>query len=154
MVIWSKFHDFRSIYHNFERKSNASLTCNAAHFALTKWTEQEMVVPEGAPRYWWKRILPPLEFGSMHAILFQMALIPLSMSRYSISALSGSIMNRFVPLNRAVRIHIHLGYVMVCIVFLAVITVKMDQVFCIVLFLSPDAFPPVSPAIVSPPFRA
>lgn len=93
----------------------------AAHFALTKFTEQENKVPAGAPRYWWKRLAPPLEFGSMHAILFQMALIPLTMARYSISALSGSILDHFLPLNRAVRIHIHLGYTMVGIVFCAVI---------------------------------
>ncbi|CAB9516820.1 oxidase homolog protein [Seminavis robusta] len=91
------------------------------HFALTKFQEQEDTVPEGAPRYWWKRLVPPLEFGSMHAILFQMALIPLTMSRYSISALSGSFVNRFIPLNRSVRIHIHLGYTMVGIVFLATV---------------------------------
>ena len=50
-----------------------------------------------------------------------MALIPLTMSRYSIAALSQSILNRFVPLNRALRIHIHLGYTMVGIVFWATI---------------------------------
>lgn len=50
-----------------------------------------------------------------------MALIPLTMSRFSIAALSESIINRFVPMNRAVRIHIHLGYTMVTIVFLATV---------------------------------
>ena len=49
----------------------------------------------------------------MHAILFQMALLPLTMSRYSIAALSETVLNDFVPLNRAVRMHVHLGYVMV-----------------------------------------
>lgn len=33
------------------------------HFALIKWEEQKETVPEDAPRYWWKRIAPPLEFG-------------------------------------------------------------------------------------------
>jgi hypothetical protein len=47
-----------------------------------------------------------------------MALIPLTMSRFSIAALSESVLDRFVPLNRALRIHIHLGYTMVLIVFL------------------------------------
>jgi len=55
----------------------------------------------------------------MHAILFQMALIPLTMCRTSIAKLSGSGLNRFIPLNRAVRIHIWLGYVMISIVCLA-----------------------------------
>lgn len=48
------------------------------HFFLIKWQEQENTVPEEANRYWWKRIAPALEFGTMHAILFQMALIPLT----------------------------------------------------------------------------
>lgn len=39
-----------------------------------------------------------------------MALIPLTMSRSSIAALSDSVLDRFVPLNRALRSHIHLGY--------------------------------------------
>jgi ferredoxin-NADP reductase len=47
-----------------------------------------------------------------------MALIPLTMSRFSISALSESVLDRFVPLNRALRMHIHLGYTMVGIVLL------------------------------------
>ena len=106
---------------------------------MIKWQEQEQKVPEGAPYFWLKRIAPPLEFGSMHAILFQMALIPMTMSRFSIAALSESILNRFVPLNRAVRIHIHLGYTMVLIIFLAtvffffffgIVCADGDQAFC------------------------
>ena len=83
------------------------------HFGLIKWDEQRATVPDGAPNYWWKRIAPPLEFGSMHAILFQMALLPLTMSRFSIAALSDSLVDRFIPMNRMLRIHIHLGYTMV-----------------------------------------
>ena len=43
------------------------------------------------------------------------------MARFSIAALSESVVDRFVPLNRSVRIHIHLGYTMVLIVFLATV---------------------------------
>jgi len=78
-------------------------------------------VPENAPSYWWKRIVPPLEFGAMHAILFQMALIPLTMSRFSIATLSGSVLDRFIPMNRMLRMHIHLGYTMVIVVFFATV---------------------------------
>ena len=78
-------------------------------------------MPEGANRYWLKRIVPSLEFGSMHAILLQMALIPLTMCRFSIAALSESILNRFLPLNRSLRMHIHLGYTMITIIFLATV---------------------------------
>ena len=57
----------------------------------------------------------------MHAILFQMALIPLTMSRFSIASLNESFVHRLIPLNRALRMHIHLGYTMISIVFLATI---------------------------------
>lgn len=109
------------------------------HFALIKFQEQEGKVPEEAPRYWAKRIVPPLEFGSMHAILFQMALIPFTMSRYTIASLSTSKLNKYLPLNKALRIHIHLGYTMVSIVFLATIVFftffgllcsEGDEAFC------------------------
>jgi hypothetical protein len=33
------------------------------HFGLIKWEQQKESVPEGAPRYWWKRVAPSLEFG-------------------------------------------------------------------------------------------
>jgi predicted ferric reductase len=55
----------------------------------------------------------------MHAILFQMALIPITMSRFSIAALGDTFLNRIVPLNRSLGMHIHLGYTMVLIIFIA-----------------------------------
>eukprot|EP00536_Pseudo-nitzschia_multiseries_P001387 jgi/Psemu1/181111/e_gw1.18.42.1 len=91
------------------------------HFALIKFEEQAGKVPEGANRYWLKRLVPPIEFGSMHAILFQMALIPITMCRFSIAALAESVVNKVIPLNRALAMHIHLGYTMIVIVFLATI---------------------------------
>ena len=53
------------------------------HFGLIKFHVQYGKVPEGANRYWWKVFASSLEFGSMHAILFQAALIPLTMARAS-----------------------------------------------------------------------
>lgn len=56
----------------------------------------------------------------MHAILFQMALLPLTMVRFSITSLSEStFINQMVPLNRMLRMHIHLGYIMIGMVFFA-----------------------------------
>ncbi|CAJ1964502.1 unnamed protein product [Cylindrotheca closterium] len=92
-----------------------------AHFALRKLDAQLANVPEAANRYWWKIVAPPLEFGSMHAILFQMALLPLTMARFSIASLCDSSLNSILPLNRTLRMHIHLGYTMIFIVFWAVI---------------------------------
>jgi len=91
------------------------------HFALIKFEQQADKVPEDAHRYWLKRLIPPIEFGSMHAILFQMALIPITMCRCSISALAESTVNKVIPLNRALAMHIRLGYTMIIIVFFATI---------------------------------
>jgi predicted ferric reductase len=92
-----------------------------SHFAIRKLDQQLNAVPETANRYWWKILTPSIEFGSMHAILFQMSLIPLTMARYTISSLCDSFINNILPLNRSLRMHIHLGYTMIIIVFLAVV---------------------------------
>jgi Ferric reductase like transmembrane component len=92
-----------------------------AHFAMIKFQQQKENVPETANQYMLKRIIPTIEFGSMHAILFQMSLIPLTMCRYSIASLSDSVLQTIVPLNRTLRMHIHLGYVMISIVFFATV---------------------------------
>lgn len=92
-----------------------------AHFFFIKFDQKTADVPRDAPFYWWKVIVPPLEFGSMHAILFQMALIPLTMCRYSIASLSESAINKFIPLNRMFHLHIHLGYTICIILILATV---------------------------------
>lgn len=105
------------------------------HFFYIKFKAQEAGVPthypEGFPnaafrgepmnRYWWKRLTPPLEFGAMHAILFQMALLPLTMCRYSLMALSTTSVRKYIPLNLAQKAHNHLGYVMCGFVFASTI---------------------------------
>jgi predicted ferric reductase len=75
----------------------------------------------------------------MHAILFQMALLPITMCRYSIAALSESFIDKIVPLNRTLKMHIHLGYTLIIIVCLAtafffaffgLLCADGDQQFC------------------------
>jgi predicted ferric reductase len=90
-----------------------------AHFAHDKFRLKEARVPEGANRYWWKRGLPSLEFGSMHALLFQMALLPFTMCRFSVTQLALTPLRYYIPFNRITAMHIHIGYVLVGIVFLA-----------------------------------
>ena len=77
------------------------------------------MVPTGANRFWWKRVVPPLEFGAMHAISFQMSLLPLTMCRNGLSRLSISKLRKILPFNRVTAMHIHLGYTMVFIVFIS-----------------------------------
>mmetsp|Transcript_12619 Transcript_12619/g.30552 ORF Transcript_12619/g.30552 Transcript_12619/m.30552 type:complete len:911 (-) Transcript_12619:238-2970(-) len=92
-----------------------------SHFAMIKFDQQMDAVPDTANKYWLKRLVPTIEFGSMHAILFQMALLPLTMCRYSIAAMSDSFLNAIVPLNRTLGMHIHLGIVMIAIVFFSTV---------------------------------
>jgi hypothetical protein len=75
----------------------------------------------------------------MHAILFQMTLLPLTMSRFSIASLTESIVDKIVPLNRTLQMHIHLGYTFITIVILAsvfffaffgLLCVEGDESFC------------------------
>ena len=75
----------------------------------------------GVHRYWWKVLTPSFEFGVMHVVLFQMALLPLSMSRFSIAVLSDSWVGKIFPFDRVVDMHIYLGYLMVVLVSLATI---------------------------------
>lgn len=82
------------------------------HFAYFKFKEQEAKVPETANMYWWKRLVPALEFGAMHAILLQMALLPLTMARHSILQLSETWLCKVIPFQRMTAMHIHLGYTM------------------------------------------
>jgi hypothetical protein len=101
------------------------------HYGLIKWAALDGEVPEGVPNYWLKRIGPTLVFGSKHAILLQMALIPLTMCRFSIAALTESVLDRFLPLNRMIKIHIHLGYSTVgLVVFATLLFLVHDGTLC------------------------
>jgi len=93
-----------------------------SHFFYIKFHVQKAALqnPE-APNYWWKRLTPPLEFGAMHAILFQLALIPLTMSRYTLAVLSTSDSFRWFPFQHLVQFHIQIGYTFCFIMVLSVI---------------------------------
>ena len=65
--------------------------------------------------YWRQRIMPPILYGSKHALLFQMALLPLSMCRHTIALASSTAIRDFIPLGRMHHFHIYVGYVLVAI---------------------------------------
>ncbi|KAJ1635744.1 hypothetical protein T492DRAFT_835889 [Pavlovales sp. CCMP2436] len=67
--------------------------------------------------YWARRLIPSLEFGSMHAVLFQFALLPITMARHLIT--STGIMST----SSLHFVHIHLGYVVTLVITGAVIIV-------------------------------
>lgn len=101
--------------------------CIWIHFGLIKWQQKEKEKGDASsssspPSFaGWKQVVATIEFGAMHVILFQMALLPLTMSRYCIAALGSNSawLNRIVPMNRMLYMHIHLGSCMIVLVFLA-----------------------------------
>jgi hypothetical protein len=110
--------------------------CIWIHFGLIKWQQKEKqqdttIVPLAG----WKQIVATIEFGAMHVILLQMALLPLTVSRYCIAALdsnSGAWLNRFIPMNRMLYIHIYLGSCMIVLVFLAtVLYLSFFSILCL-----------------------
>lgn len=75
-----------------------------SHFFLIKWAETLEKTPLNAPFYWFERTIPAVEFGAMHSTLFQLALLPITMSRHLITAtgIGNTAAAHFV--------HLHLGY--------------------------------------------
>eukprot|EP00036_Acanthoecidae_sp_10tr_P019581 CAMPEP_0206303018 /NCGR_PEP_ID=MMETSP0106_2-20121207/9021_1 /ASSEMBLY_ACC=CAM_ASM_000206 /TAXON_ID=81532 /ORGANISM="Acanthoeca-like sp., Strain 10tr" /LENGTH=947 /DNA_ID=CAMNT_0053733801 /DNA_START=45 /DNA_END=2888 /DNA_ORIENTATION=+ len=78
------------------------------HFFYNKFRAREKAVKEGAPNYRWKRIVPPVEFGLMHAVLFQLMLIPLTVSRSLLAWIATK--TSILPLEHIMTLHIHIGY--------------------------------------------
>ena len=68
-------------------------------------------MPLGAPNYWLKRLIPPFLFGLKHAILFQMCLIPVTMSKSFLAQLAVCC-PRLLPYELITQFHIHMGYTM------------------------------------------
>ncbi|EOD21158.1 hypothetical protein EMIHUDRAFT_469863 [Emiliania huxleyi CCMP1516] len=80
------------------------------HFFQNKYYVQLANVPEGAPNYWLKRLMPPFEFGLMHAILFQLALLPLTMAKRLLALLSTEVLGSTFPFQHIMQFHIQVGY--------------------------------------------
>ena len=116
------------------------------HFFQNKYYVQLANVPEGAPNYWLKRLMPPFEFGlvscnfswrdvyvyrqakqltsvyhepalQMHAILFQLALLPLTMAKRLLALLSTEVLGSTFPFQHIMQFHIQVGYAF-CILLL------------------------------------
>jgi ferredoxin-NADP reductase len=82
------------------------------HFFAKKWEQTGAGVPAAAPNYWQKRVVPGLEFGAMHTLLFTMALFPITMCRFSITKLRDTWLSKFIPFDYMVEFHKYLGYIM------------------------------------------
>lgn len=82
------------------------------HHALLKEEQTASKVPQGAPRYWQKRLVPVFEFGAMHALLLQMAILPIVMCSNLLTALRRTPLGVLLPLASSTAFHQHLGAVM------------------------------------------
>ena len=95
----------------------------ATHFAIQKHAQKTDAIHISAPFRTANIWVPTIEFGLMHAGLFQLALIALTMARYTIANISScnTILRQFVPLHHAPAMHIYLGYWVVTAVTIATI---------------------------------
>lgn len=92
---------------------------SAVHYGRYKHaTLLESLQPQ-IPYYRAQLLAPSFIYGCKHAILFQMALLPLTMCRYTISTMSDTVLNRYIPFNRATRMHVYLGYATVVLTMVA-----------------------------------
>ena len=96
------------------------------HFFFVKFNEHQENDGGDGLSAWentWRSIVYPFQFGIKHVILFQLALLPLTMSRYSISALDNAcpLVNRFLPMCHMLSVHVYVASVMVVLVFLATV---------------------------------
>jgi len=67
----------------------------------------------------------------MHAIPFQLAVLPLTMSRLLVSTLSSTYLSEYIPFNEMTKCHIALGYALVLLVITTtVIFICGDVSFC------------------------
>lgn len=119
--------------------SYSIISTSSAHFSLKKFDSQMEKVPSGAPFHSWKVGVPTFVFGMKHAILFQLAVLPLTMCRLSIASLSDTFLCRFLPLNSMTDYHIAIGYTLVIFLlatvsiffmFFGVICNSGDDSFC------------------------
>ena len=91
------------------------------HFFYIKFRRQEAGVPGGAPNRGLKRFTPPFEFGTMHAILFQIALIPLTMCKGTLAWLAThSPLRSAFPFEHVTEFHIFVGYVFCVLMVISV----------------------------------
>lgn len=87
------------------------------HYFYNKFEQQRVGTPDDAPNYWWKRLTPPFIFASKHAILLQLAIMPLTMCRSLLGWLAPKFPN--FPFQHIMDLHIFIGYSFCTLTFLA-----------------------------------
>ena len=70
-------------------------------------------------------VLQQLISSAMHTILFQLAILPLTMCRLLISNLWNSPLGKYFPFNEMTKCHIALGYTLVFLLFATIVVFLM-----------------------------
>eukprot|EP00959_Pyramimonas_sp_CCMP1952_P155798 3258663-Pyramimonas_sp.AAC.1 len=78
--LWARLYEDRKLVFCFLAHLILTLAVWQHHFYFKFKPVTTKLDEATTNRYWWKVLVPPVEFGAMHAILLQMALLPLTMS--------------------------------------------------------------------------
>eukprot|EP00035_Acanthoeca_spectabilis_P009506 m.168287 g.168287 ORF g.168287 m.168287 type:complete len:993 (-) comp14745_c0_seq1:167-3145(-) len=78
------------------------------HFFYFKFSSKAEEIPDGASNYWLKRLAPPLDYGIMHMVMLQFALLPLTVSRSLLAWIST--WTAALPIDQVMTLHIQIGY--------------------------------------------
>uniref|UniRef100_A0A7S3PTV5 FAD-binding FR-type domain-containing protein n=1 Tax=Chaetoceros debilis TaxID=122233 RepID=A0A7S3PTV5_9STRA len=94
------------------------------HFALTKVQSQQEKISPDASFYSAKIGVPAFEFGTMHVILFQLAVLPLTMCRLLITnaaCSSNRFLSSYIPFGAMTKFHIAIGYAVMVLLLVSTI---------------------------------
>ncbi|GKZ01556.1 hypothetical protein MPSEU_001106100 [Mayamaea pseudoterrestris] len=86
--------------------------CVWTHYFIIKFHRQKESLDSESFYYWMRLIVPSLDYGAAHAILLQMAILPLTVMKRSITslALQHSNLEKYVPLRNMPDVHAYVGY--------------------------------------------
>lgn len=85
---------------------SAALLVVFGHFALTTGNHNWHKVRPSFDHYWMLTRFPMIEAGGVNACLLIWALLPLTMTHFTISKLGDTFIGKFIPFRRFVRVHI------------------------------------------------
>jgi hypothetical protein len=81
------------------------------HFFYAKYARKMDEIPDDATNLWWKRLAPPIDSATMHMVLLQFALLPLTVSRSLLAWISTK--TAAFPIDQIMTLHIQIGYTFV-----------------------------------------
>lgn len=95
---------------------------SSAHYGLKKYYMENALVDANDPDRIIKVYVPTALYATKHLILLQLAILPLTMCRYTIAYLSTTAVQRIIPFEEFTKYHIWVGYFTVFLVLIVFIT--------------------------------